>query len=128
MSGERPSPDLQARTAADERRIGRLMIGVAYVSVTILVVGVLMMLTAGIGPLDGAPPLDLGTVVDAALAFQPDGLLWIGIALVIATPIVRVVAAAIAYARAGERHMVAVAIAVLAVIVIGVVSAAVLEI
>ena len=57
------------------------------------------------------------------MALAPAAFLWLGILAVIATPISRVVAAAIGYARFGDRWMVGVAVAILAVIAVGIASA-----
>ena len=116
-------PSVRARRAADERAIGRLLIGVTYVAVALLVVGVVAMLVAGISPLDVPPTLDVATISAAIRALEPVGFLWLGLALVIATPIVRVLAAAVTYVRSGEVRMVLISLAILAVIAIGVVSA-----
>ena len=121
-------PSVRARRAADERAIGRLLIGVTYVAVVLLVGGVVAMLAAGISPLDSPPLLDIDTLVAAVGGLQPVGLLWLGLALVIATPIVRVLAAAVTYVRSGEVRMVLISLAILAVIAIGVASALVTEV
>ena len=107
-----------------ERRIGRLLIGMTYVSVVLLVVGVALLLAAGISPLAGGPGLDLRTLGAEVLALGPAGFLWLGLLAVIATPICRVVAAALAYGRAGDRAMVAVAVGIVGIIAVGVVTAA----
>ena len=49
--------------------------------------------------------------------------LWLGLLAVIATPLSRVVAAAVAFARAGDGRMVGVAVAILAVIAVSIVTA-----
>ena len=109
---------------AAERRIGRLLILFTYISVTLLVIGVLLLLAAGISPLDGGPPLDLSTLLAEAAALGPAGLLWLGLVAVIFTPISRVVFAAIAFGRAGDWSMVWIAFAILAIIAAGVATAA----
>ncbi len=106
-----------------DRFIGRLLIAVTYVAVALLSVGVILMITAGISPLAAGPPLDLGRLAADLVALTPAAFLWLGILAVIATPISRVVAAAIGYARLGDRWMVGVAVAILAVIVVGIASA-----
>ena len=116
-------PSVRAQRAADERTIGRLLIGVTYVAVALLLVGVVAMLVAGISPLDVPPGLDVDALVAAVRGLQPVGFLWLGLALVIATPVVRVIAAAITYVRSGEVRMVLISVAILVVIAIGVVSA-----
>jgi uncharacterized membrane protein len=109
---------------AAERRIGRLLILFTYISVTLLVIGVLLLLAAGISPLDGGPPLDLSTFLAEAAALGPAGLLWLGLVAVIFTPISRVVFAAIAFGRAGDWSMVWIAFGILAIIAAGVATAA----
>jgi uncharacterized membrane protein len=120
---ETPAASVIARRAADERTIGRLLVGITYVAVALLLVGVVAMIAAGISPLDAPPTIDLSGIVSSALALDAAGLLWLGLVVVIATPIVRVVAAAIAYARGGERRMVGISIAILAIIAVGVATA-----
>lgn len=106
-----------------DRVIGRLLIAVTYVAVALLSVGVILMTTTGISPLAAGPPLALGRLAADLVALAPAAFLWLGILAVIATPISRVVAAAIGYARLGDRWLVGVAIAILAVIVVGIASA-----
>lgn len=106
-----------------DRFIGRLLIVVTYIAVGLLSVGVALLLAAGISPLAGGPPLDIGRLLAAVGALAPAAFLWLGILAVIATPLSRVVAAAIGFARVGDRWMVGVALAILAVIALGIVSA-----
>jgi len=115
-------PRETAARAAD-RRIGRLLIVLTYASVALLVAGVLLLLAAGISPLDGGPGLDLATLASEAVALGPAGLLWLGLLAVIVTPISRVVAAAIAYGRAGDWSMVGIALGILAIIATAVATA-----
>ncbi len=107
----------------DEAAIGRLLIRMTYVSVVFLVVGVGLMVVAGIGPLDGGPSLDPGALVADLIALRPAAFLWLGLGIVIATPITRVAATGIAYARQGQWTMVLVSVAILVVIAIGVAGA-----
>jgi len=106
-----------------DRFIGRLLILVTYVAVGLLSVGVGLLLVAGISPLAGGPPLDLGQLVADLGALAPAAFLWLGILAVIATPLSRVIAAAIGFARLGDRWMVGIALGILAVIAIGIASA-----
>ena len=114
-------------TAELERVIGRLLVVVTYVSVACILVGVLLMARDGVSPLDPAPPFDLSTIPADLLALRPTGFLWLGILLVLATPISRVVVAGWGYARRGDRRFLAISIAVLVVIAIGIVTALVAE-
>jgi uncharacterized membrane protein len=106
-----------------DRFIGRLLIAVTCIAVALLSVGVILLLAAGISPLAGGPPLDLGRLVTDLLALAPSAFLWLGVLAVIATPLSRVVAAAIGFARIGDRWMVGVALGILAVIGLSVVTA-----
>lgn len=106
-----------------EARIGRLLIATTYVAVALLVVGVGLMVAGGISPLDGGPPFDPAALIADLRALEPAGFLWLGLLAVIATPITRVVAAAIGFAREGDRILVVVAVGILTVIVIGVAAA-----
>jgi uncharacterized membrane protein len=106
-----------------QRAIGRLLIVLTYVEVALLAVGVALLIGGGISPLSGGPTLDLARLPGDLVTLAPAGFLWLGLIAVIATPIVRVVAAAIGYGRVGERAMVLVAIAILAVIAVSVTSA-----
>jgi uncharacterized membrane protein len=112
-----------ARAAAAEYRIGRLLIAMTYVAVGLLVVGVVLMIADGISPLSGGPGLDLATLGSQLLAPDPAAYLWLGLMVVVATPIGRVIVAGIAYAGQADWLMVAIAIGILAIIVIGVGSA-----
>jgi uncharacterized membrane protein len=106
-----------------ESTIGRLLIGLTYVATALLLIGVLLMLVSGISPLTGGPRLDLASLPIDLATLTPSGFLWLGLLAVIAAPISRVVAAAIAFARAGERGMVGVALAILVVLAIAIGSA-----
>ena len=106
-----------------ERFLGRLLIGVTYVAVALLFVGVVLLVAGGISPMSGGPPLHLGTLVADALALAPAAFLWLGILTVIATPLSRVVVAAFGFARQGDRWMVGVSLAILVVIAVGIASA-----
>lgn len=108
---------------AFERRIGRLLIAVTYLAVALLLIGVGLMALHGISPLDGGPAFDAGALVADIVALEPAGFLWLGLLAVIATPLSRVIAAAVGFARAGDRIMVAVALAILVVIALGIVLA-----
>jgi uncharacterized membrane protein len=108
---------------ATDRRIGRLLILLTYLSVGLLVVGVVALIVAGISPLDGGPAFNPATLVTDVLAMDPGGLLWLGLVAVIATPISRVVVAAFAYGRAGDWSMVGVALGILAVVAVGIAAA-----
>jgi uncharacterized membrane protein len=108
---------------AFDRAIGRLLIAVTYVAALLLTIGVLLMVAAGISPLAGGPALDLTSLISDLASLQPAGFLWLGLLTVIATPLSRVLGAAIGFGLAGDRRMVVVSVAILAVIAVSVVSA-----
>jgi uncharacterized membrane protein len=111
-----------------DRTIGRILIWLTYIAVALLAVGVALMLASGISPLDGAPPFDLSAIPADIAALQPAGFLWLGLLAVLVAPIARVVVAGIGYGLDREWVMVLVAIAILAVIAVGVVSATLTEV
>ena len=106
----------EARVRAFERSIGRLIIATTYVAVALLLAGVVLMAIGGISPLDDGPRLDLGALPADLVALVPSAFLWLGLLAVIATPVSRVVAAAIASARAGDRFLAVVSVAILVVL------------
>jgi len=111
-----------------DRTIGRILIWLTYVAVALLAVGVALMLASGISPLDSAPPFDLAAIPADIAALQPAGFLWLGLLVVLVAPVARVVVAGIGYGLDREWVMVLVAIAILAVIAVGVVSATLTEV
>ncbi len=116
-------PLSEDRAVAAEHRIGKLLIAMTYVAVGLLVVGVVLMVADRISPLSGGPSLDLATLGSQLLALDPAAFLWLGLLVVVATPIGRVIVAGIAYARQADWLMVAIALGILAIIAIGVGSA-----
>jgi uncharacterized membrane protein len=98
------------------------LIVITTVAVALLVVGLLLMILDGIGPLTGGPRLDLGSLPADLAALRPAAFLWLGILAVIATPVSRVVVAAFGFARRGDRPMVAISVAVLVVIATAIAS------
>jgi uncharacterized membrane protein len=121
---EVPSAPGAARTVATERRIGRLLIAVTYLSVAFLAVGLVLMIAEGIAPTSGGPLLDLGGLAREVVALDPGGFLWLGLLAVIAAPIGRVIVAGVAYAGEADLLMVGISVAILVVIAVGVASAA----
>jgi len=119
-----PSAPGAARTVATERRIGRLLIAVTYLSVATLAIGLVLMIADGIAPTSGGPLLDLGGLARQIVALDPAGFLWLGLLAVVAAPIGRGVVAGVAYAGEADWLMVGISIAILAVIAVGVTSAA----
>ena len=119
-SAEQGSPGL-------ERSIARLLTVGTYLSIALLVVGVVLMAIAGIGPLSGGPAFDPATLVGDLAALRPAAFLWLGLIVVIATPSARVAVSGLGYARRGERAMTIVACLILFVIALSVAVARGLE-
>ena len=107
-----------------ERGLGRLLTTGTYLTVVLVGLGVAGMVLGGRSPLEpGVPPFDPARLPADLAAGRAEGYLWLGIVVAIATPAARVAAALLGYAGRGERTMVAVSAAVLAVIALGVLLA-----
>lgn len=116
-------PTPRGRGREFDRFIGRLLIALTYLAVGLLTVGVVLLLANGISPLAGGPPFDIGRLGADLAAVAPSAFLWFGILAVIATPLSRVVAAAVGFARVGDRLMIGVSMAILAVIALSIATA-----
>ena len=110
-----------------ERSIARLLTVGTWLSIALLAVGFVLMLAQGISPLDPAPAFDLRSIPAHIAALDSLGFLWLGLIVVVATPSARVAAALVGYARAGDRRMALVAVAVLVVIGVSVALASSIE-
>ena len=108
---------------AFERRLGRLLTAVTYVAVGLLTIGVVLMLLAGISPLAVRAALRPRAAIPDLRALEPAGFLWLGLLAVIATPLSRVVGAAIGFVKRGEPLMAAISVAILVVIGISILAA-----
>jgi uncharacterized membrane protein len=120
-----PAPALSpaaAATAALDLAVARLLGIGTLSSVAVLAVGVILMAVDGRSPLDhGFPGLDLARLPADLLAARPEGFLWLGLIAVILTPISRVTASLVGFARAADRLMVVVSAAILGVILLSIV-------
>ena len=96
-----------------------LQIG-TYVSMALITVGTVLLVVTGGSPMDAAPLLDVGRIPADVLGGRPEGFLWVGVLGVLATPMLRVVAALVGFARAGEWRMVGVAAAIVIVVAAGI--------
>ena len=111
-----------------DRIIGRLLVWLTYVAVALLIVGVVLMFVDGISPLDPSPAFDPTTIVADITALRPVGFLWLGLLAVLIAPIARVIVAGVGFALERQWVMVLVALGILAVIAVGVVTAALTEV
>jgi len=90
-----------------------------------MAIGVLLMVSHGISPTDKPfPPLDLRQIPSDIRALDPAGFLWLGLVIVILTPVLRVTASLVGYVRAGERRMTLISVAILGVIALSVLISA----
>jgi uncharacterized membrane protein len=106
-----------------ERLIGRLLTAITYVSVALLVIGVLLLIAAGISPESGGPAIDPGRIVPDLAALRPAGFLWLGLVAVISAPVSRVAVALVTYVRNEDWLMVGVSTGILLVIAVAIGSA-----
>lgn len=104
-----------------ELLIARLLNLGALASVTLLAIGVVLMALAGRSPLEPVDQsLDLAMIPADILALRPEGFLWLGLIVVLATPASRVAASVIGFAAQRDRTMTLVSAGVLAVIAVGI--------
>ncbi len=107
-----------------EARIARVLSAGAVLAVALLVVGLVLMAAQGVDPQAATFPLfDPAALIGDLLALRPQGFLWAGILVVIATPIVRLAGEALAFGRRGEGGLALVAVGVLVVVAASVVLA-----
>jgi uncharacterized membrane protein len=109
-----PSADL-------DRAIGRLLTIGTYTAILLLGIGSVLLFAYRIDPLAGAPPLEPGLIVDDIVHLRPAGFMWLGLIVVLATPVARVVASLVGFVRRGERTMAIVAALILVVIALSIV-------
>lgn len=120
MSGATRTTTTNTAGHSMEARIGRLLGVATLVAVMLVALGSLLLVATGGSPLDAAPALDPGRLLDELASAQPGAFLWLGLLLVLITPAARVVAALVGYLGGGERGMALVAALILVVIAAGV--------
>ena len=111
-------------TADLDEAIGRLLTIGTNLAVLLLAIGSVLLFANRIDPLAGAPPLEPGLIVDDITHLRPAGFMWLGLIVVLATPVARVVASLVGFARRGERTMTIVAALILVVIAASIVLGA----
>jgi uncharacterized membrane protein len=106
-----------------ERSIARVLTVGTYASIALLVAGVAAMVVAGRSPLEAAPGFDAARIAGDIAALRPEGFLWLGIVLVVATPSARVAASLVGYLRRADQAMAVVSVLILVVIGLSVAAA-----
>jgi uncharacterized membrane protein len=106
-----------------EHSVARLLTVGTYASIALLAAGVLAMVAAGLSPLEPAPRFDPLRLAADLASLRPEGFLWLGIVLVVATPSARVATSLVGYLRRADRAMAVVSVLILAVIGLSVVAA-----
>jgi uncharacterized membrane protein len=104
-----------------DRTVARLLTAGTYASVSLLALGVVLMIANGISPLDPSPTFDLAAIPAQIAALEPTGFLWLGLIVILATPLARVVVSLFGYVAGGERRMAIISFAIIVVITVGVV-------
>lgn len=99
-----------------DRLIGRLLTIGTYAAVMLIAIGTVLMFSSRIDPLAGGPPFEPGLIVDDIANGRPAGFMWLGLLVLLATPIARVIVSFFGYAARGERTMAVVAVLILVVI------------
>jgi uncharacterized membrane protein len=121
-----PSTVVEGGTDPLDLTIARILTVGSYLSVGFIAIGVVLMAVNGRSPLDPPPGFDPTALVREILEARPEGFLWLGLLILLATPATRVAASLVGYIRSRERQMTAVSIAILVVIAGGVIIGVVL--
>jgi uncharacterized membrane protein len=105
------------RAESLDRWIARVLRVGTGIGMTLLAIGVVLLAASGRSPLDASwHGLDLARLVTDVPALRPEGFLWLGLLVTLATPLLRVAAAIVGFLGAGERRMAGLGLAVLVVI------------
>jgi len=121
------SPEPEPEPAGLEHRIARVLTIGTYAAVAFLVVGLVLLLAAGISPLSGGPAFDPARIPADLASLRPAPFIWLGLVVVVATPSARVAASLVGYARRGDTLMAGIAVLILVVIAASVALAKGLE-
>lgn len=128
MSGR---PDSMRHSAARldataiESLIARLLVAGTYLAMLLILIGVAGMLASSIDPMThpSPPPFDLAAIPGDLAALRPEGFLWLGIGLVIALPVGRVIVAGLGFLGTRDRRLTLVSLGVLVVVTLSVIAA-----
>ena len=104
-----------------DRTVGRLLTIGTNAAVLLLAIGCVLMFAYRIDPLAGGPPLEPGLIIDDITHLQPAGFIWLGLLVLLATPVMRVVVSLRGFIIGRERTMSIVAALILVVIALSIV-------
>ena len=88
----------------------------SYLSAGFLLVGLVWVMVASDVPIQAGPPMPLTVVGEQLLAGNPYAVIQLGILLLLATPLTRVVMASVSFWLGGERRYSVMSLVVLAII------------
>ena len=99
--------------------VARLLAAGTALIVALVAAGTLLALAAGREPLRAqAPPLDPVAALRDAVAFRPEGFLWLGLLVTVALPAARVALALLGFLREGDRRSAVVSLGILVVLAV----------
>lgn len=102
-----------------ERNIGKILrIGV-FLSTTVIIIGILIFLLSGhSGYAEGVWPDKFNEILSGLVEFKALAWLMTGLFLLILTPVLRVVASIVAFAKEGDKLYVAITTLVLIILIV----------
>ena len=102
-----------------ERNIGKILRVGVFVSSTVIIIGILMFLLTGhSGYATGVWPDKFNEILRGLIEFKALAWLMTGLFLLILTPVLRVVASIVAFAKEGDKLYVAITSLVLIILII----------
>ncbi|WP_332374661.1 DUF1634 domain-containing protein [Lactococcus cremoris] len=100
-----------------ERNIGKILRVGVFVSTTVIIIGILMFLLSGhSGYAEGVWPDKFKEILSGLVEFKALAWLMTGLFLLILTPVLRVVASIVAFAKEGDKLYVAITTLVLIIL------------
>ena len=102
-----------------ERNIGKILRVGVFVSTTVIIIGILMFLFSGhSGYAEGVWPDKFKEILSGLVEFKALAWLMTGLFLLILTPVLRVVASIVAFAKEGDKLYVAITTLVLIILIV----------
>ncbi len=102
-----------------ERNIGKILRVGVFVSTTVIIIGILMFLLSGhSGYAEGVWPDKFKEILSGLVEFKALAWLMTGLFLLILTPVLRVVASIVAFAKDGDKLYVAITTLVLIILIV----------